>query len=729
MYKIFKGFHLVEAYHEFKKAKRLTKNQTVARCIKLAIAIIVALVLWFLPIDSYGIEGLTIIEQRLISIFIFATLMWIFEAIPAWTTSVLIVVLLLLSVSDSSLWLFTENIPTEELGKAVKYKSIMHCFADPIIMLFIGGFILAIAATKSGLDVLLARVMLQPFGTQSRYVLLGFILVTAVFSMFLSNTATAAMMLTFLTPVLKALPADGKGKIGLAMAIPVAANVGGMGTPIGTPPNAIALKYLNDPEGLNLNIGFGEWMSFMLPYTIVVLFIAWFILLRLFPFKQKNIELKIEGKAKKDWRSIVVYITFTITVLLWMFDKFTGVNSNVVAMIPVAVFCVTGIITKRDLEEISWSVLWMVAGGFALGVALQETGLAKHMIEAIPFETWPPVLMIVGSGLICYAMANFISHTATAALLVPILAIAGSSMRENLSSLGGVETLLIGVAIGSSLAMILPISTPPNAIALKYLNDPEGLNLNIGFGEWMSFMLPYTIVVLFIAWFILLRLFPFKQKNIELKIEGKAKKDWRSIVVYITFTITVLLWMFDKFTGVNSNVVAMIPVAVFCVTGIITKRDLEEISWSVLWMVAGGFALGVALQETGLAKHMIEAIPFETWPPVLMIVGSGLICYAMANFISHTATAALLVPILAIAGSSMRENLSSLGGVETLLIGVAIGSSLAMILPISTPPNALAHATGMIEQKDMEKVGIIMGIVGLILGYSMLVILGSNGIL
>lgn len=497
MYKIFKGFHLVEAYHEFKKARRLTKNQTVARCIKLAIAMTVALVLWFLPIDSYGIEGLTIIEQRLISIFIFATLMWIFEAIPAWTTSVLIVVLLLLSVSDSSLWLFTENIPTEELGKAVKYKSIMHCFADPIIMLFIGGFILAIAATKSGLDVLLARVMLQPFGTQSRYVLLGFILVTAVFSMFLSNTATAAMMLTFLTPVLKALPADGKGKIGLAMAIPVAANVGGMGTPIGTPPNAIALKYLNDPEGLNLNIGFGEWMSFMLPYTIVVLFIAWFILLRLFPFKQKNIELKIEGKAKKDWRSIVVYITFTITVLLWMFDKFTGVNSNVVAMIPVAVFCVTGIITKRDLEEISWSVLWMVAGGFALGVALQETGLAKHMIEAIPFETWPPVLMIVGSGLICYAMANFISHTATAALLVPILAIAGSSMRENLSSLGGVETLLIGVAIGSSLAMILPISTPPNALAhatgMIEQKDMEKVGIIMGI---VGLILGYSMLVI-----------------------------------------------------------------------------------------------------------------------------------------------------------------------------------------------------------------------------------------
>ena len=485
MYKIFHGFHLVEAYQDLKKAKRLAKNQTVARCIKLTIAITLSLILWFLPIDTFGIEGLTVIEQRLISIFIFATLMWVFEAVPAWTTSVLIVVLLLLTVSDSSLWFLTQNTPAEELGQTVKYKSILHCFADPIIMLFIGGFILAIAATKSGLDVLLARVMLRPFGTQSRYVLLGFILVTAVFSMFLSNTATAAMMLTFLTPVLKALPADGKGKIGLAMAIPVAANVGGMGTPIGTPPNAIALKYLNDPEGLNLNIGFGEWMSFMLPYTIIVLFIAWFILLRLFPFKQKSIELQIEGEAKKDWRSIVVYI------------KFTGVNSNVVAMIPVAVFCITGVITKRDLEEISWSVLWMVAGGFALGVALQETGLAKHMIEAIPFSTWPPVLMIVGSGLICYAMANFISHTATAALLVPILAIAGISMRENLSSLGGVETLLIGVAIGSSLAMILPISTPPNALAhatgMIQQKDMEKVDIIMGI---IGLILGYTMLII-----------------------------------------------------------------------------------------------------------------------------------------------------------------------------------------------------------------------------------------
>lgn len=153
MYKIFRGFPLVEAYQDLKKAKRLAESQAVARCIKLVIAITISLTLWLLPTEAFGISNLTIIEQRLISIFIFATLMWVFEAVPAWTTSVLIVVLLLLTVSDSSLWLFVQGIPTEELGQTVKYKSIMHCFADPIIMLFIGGFILAIAATKSNLDV------------------------------------------------------------------------------------------------------------------------------------------------------------------------------------------------------------------------------------------------------------------------------------------------------------------------------------------------------------------------------------------------------------------------------------------------------------------------------------------------------------------------------------------------------------------------------------------------
>ena len=464
MFKRFHGSHLMEALQRRKLQKLMSTEFLASRLTKILIASITMIVLWAIPTTSFGIEGLTLVEQRVIAIFAFATLMWVFNAIPAWTTSTFVVVLLLFATSDSSLWFFRDGIDPEVLGKLTSYKSLMACFADPIIMLFIGGFIIAIAATKTGLDVKLAKVMLKPFGTQSKYVLLGFITVTAVFSMFLSNTATAAMMLTFLAPVLKALPADGKGKIGLALAIPVAANIGGMGTPIGTPPNAIALKYMSE---IGIEIGFGQWMLFMIPFTLLLLFLAWVMLLKMFPFKAKEINLNIEGELKKDWRSWVVYITFICTVLLWVLDKATGVNANVVAMLPVGVCAIIGVLTKRDLEGISWSVLWMVAGGFALGVGLQETGLAQTLIDAIPFGSWPALVMVVGSGRICYAMANFISHTATASLLVPILAAVGASaaVSANLVPLGGVSTLLVGVAIGSSLGMVLPISTPPNAIA------------------------------------------------------------------------------------------------------------------------------------------------------------------------------------------------------------------------------------------------------------------------
>ena len=459
MFKIFPGYDLVESYHKWKKAHR-TDDKTVSRAIRLIIAAVVALLIWCLPVENW-IDGLTIIQKRTLAIFIYAILMWLFEAVPAWTTSVMVVVLLLFTTSNSSL-VFFENAAPEALGTQTSYKSLLHCFADPIIMLFIGGFVLAIAASKTGLDLFLARVMLKPFGKNPKWVLLGFLMVTGVFSMFLSNTATAAMMLTFLGPVLKALPADGKGKSALALAIPIAANVGGMGTPIGTPPNAIALKYMSE---IGIEIGFGQWMLFMIPFTLLLLFLAWVMLLKLFPFKAKEINLNIEGELKKDWRSVVVYITFICTVLLWVLDKATGVNANVVAMLPVGVCAIIGVLTKRDLEEISWSVLWMVAGGFALGVGLQETGLAQTLIDVIPFGSWPALIMVIGSGLICYAMANFISHTATASLLVPILAVVGASVAGNLAPLGGVSTLLVGVAIGSSLGMVLPISTPPNAIA------------------------------------------------------------------------------------------------------------------------------------------------------------------------------------------------------------------------------------------------------------------------
>ena len=301
----------------------------------------------------------------------------------------------------------------------------MAIFADPVIMLFIGGFILAIAAGKTGIDAHLAKVLLKPFGSKSENVLLGFLLITGLFSMFVSNTATAAMMLTFLAPMFKQLP----------------------------------------PEGLNLGIGFGEWMMFMFPLVVVLLLLSWCIIKKLYPFTQKTIELKIEGELKHNFKTKVVIVTFILTVALWLLDSVSGINSYTVALVPFMIFSLTGVIDRRDLEEINWSVIWMVAGGFALGYALNGSGLAKQAVSSIPFGDFSPLVILVLACLICYALSNFISNSATAALLMPILTVVCLAMGDKLNVIGGTPTVLISVAVAASSAMVLPISTPPNALA------------------------------------------------------------------------------------------------------------------------------------------------------------------------------------------------------------------------------------------------------------------------
>ena len=220
------------------------KKFNVKYCVLLPIVLIVTIFLWAVPVSFYGIDALTVVQQRVIALFVFAALMWIFEIIPNWTTSLLVIVISLLTVSDKGIGFFCDP----KFGQLVGFKSIMSAFADPVVMLFMGGFVLAIMAEKYGLDVTLARFLLKPFGTKPKMVLLGFLLVIAVFSMFMSNTATAAMMLAFLAPVLAALPSDDKGKIGLALSIPIAANLGGIGTPIGTPPTPRRTSSLPRPR-------------------------------------------------------------------------------------------------------------------------------------------------------------------------------------------------------------------------------------------------------------------------------------------------------------------------------------------------------------------------------------------------------------------------------------------------------------------------------------------------
>ncbi|MDO4496803.1 MAG: SLC13 family permease [Bacteroidales bacterium] len=480
MFKNFRGHNLVKSYQKDKLKKRFKG----LGYMKAVIAAIVAIIIALLPTAAFGIEGLNAVQQRVIAIFVFAAIMWLTEAIPSWCMSVLIIVIMLCTISSAPLACFKGV----EGAIYVPYKSIMACFADPTILLFIGGFVLAIALTKTGIDVVLAKKLLSPFGNKPANVLFGFIVVTAIFSAFVSNTATAAMMLAFLTPVLRAMPEGSKDRTALALAIPLGANIGGIATPIGTPPNTIVLGYLS--EVLGVSISFGEWMIKMVPFVLILLVAGWMLLRVMFPFQQKEINLKIEGELHVTHQTWIVIATFAVTIFLWCFGKIDGVydlglNTNIVALIPVAAFAVTGVLTKHDLEEINWSVLWMVAGGFALGVALNTTELSKVLVASIPFGQWSPLLVMIISGIVCFGFSNFISHSAAASLLVPVLGVvAGAMVGAGTLTEGGVSTMLIGVAIASSVSMILPISTPPNAIAHStgFIKQSEMMQVGIIMG-------------------------------------------------------------------------------------------------------------------------------------------------------------------------------------------------------------------------------------------------------
>lgn len=466
------------------------KNFNIRTYILAPLTVAVVLFMWFVPASFFGIDGLTVVQQRTIAIFCYAALMWMFEVIPAWATSVSSIVFLLLAVSN-------KGLTNPEMGSLVNFRELMAAFADPIIMLFLGGFVLAITASKVGLDVVLARVLLKPFGTNPKWVLLGFLTLISVMSMFMSNTATAAMMLAFLAPVLRTLPVDGGGRVSLAMAIPIAANIGGLGTPIGTPPNAIAIGQLS---AMDINIGFAAWMVRFVPIVVIMILFAWWLLQFLFPFKAKDVKIVInpDEHHEMDWKFWVVTVTFIATILLWMTGELTHLNSNVVALIPFAVFALTGVFTRDDFSKIDWHVLWMVAGGFAIGTALNKTGLAAALVESIPFGSWSAIAVLIIAGVLGWLLSNFISHSSAANLLVPILAVVGTAMSEQLGAFGGVTTLLVCVAASTSFAMLLPISTPPNAIAcstgLIKTNDMVKVGLIIGL---VGVALSYAVLLLF----------------------------------------------------------------------------------------------------------------------------------------------------------------------------------------------------------------------------------------
>jgi sodium-dependent dicarboxylate transporter 2/3/5 len=415
------------------------------------VGLVLGAIVFVLP---YVIEfdGLSVAGHRALSVFLLAIVFWVTEAIPLYATAALIIFLQILLISDQALFALPESF------EAPSYTEFYATLANPVLMLFLGGFFLADGAAKYKLDRSMASVLLRPFGVSPRYILLGLMLITAAFSMFMSNTATTATLMAVVLPVIAGLDIDDKLRTALALSIPIAANVGGIGTPVGTPPNAIALGGLGDA---GISVSFVEWMVMAVPMMIVLLLFSWWLLIKLFPAKTDTVHLNIKADFDRSRGAQIFYVTFAVTVLLWLTEPIHGIKSTIVGFLPVVVLLATRVFSSKELRSVQWHILWLVAGGIALGLGVSSSGLDVWLIDLVSWDRVPGWLVAGLLALTALVMSTVISNSAAANLLIPI------GLTLALSGAVPLDPIQVGffIAIGASLAMALPISTPPNAIA------------------------------------------------------------------------------------------------------------------------------------------------------------------------------------------------------------------------------------------------------------------------
>ncbi len=402
--------------------------------------------------------GLSLPGHLALSIFLMAAVFWMFETIPIYSTSILVILLEVLLLSAEGVITFAP----ESGYDPVPFSQFVATLANPIIILFMGGFVLADAAVKYNFDKNMTRILLKPFGTSPAMIMFGLMAVTAILSAFMSNTATTAMMVTVIIPILAKMEMTDPARISIALSIPFAANIGGVATPIGTPPNAVVIAALNQQ---GMNIEFGSWMLYAAPLALIMLAFAWFLLLKLHPPALKSIPLEMKGEWKTSTKAWILYVVFGVTVVLWVTESLHGIQSSMVALIPVAVLTLTQAFEKDDIRNLPWEVLWLIAGGISLGIAMKETGLADWIVGSIGWEQMSYLVLLSVFAFVSILMSNFLSNTVTASLLIPL----GITLATSGIVGGPAGTLIIGliIALSTSFAMVLPISTPPNAIAVS----------------------------------------------------------------------------------------------------------------------------------------------------------------------------------------------------------------------------------------------------------------------
>ncbi|MFV0430672.1 MAG: SLC13 family permease [Alphaproteobacteria bacterium] len=413
-----------------------------------------------------------------LGIVAFAAFLWISEAIPAYAVSMMVIGLNIFLLSYTgyggtkglNIFGMGDILTSDGLkpAAALNFSQYLLPWASNLMWLFIAGFMLAEALTSTKLDLKFARLILNAVGSKPINVLLGAMGVTFVLSMFMSNTATAAMMIALMASFVRTLPKGEPFAKALFLGIPVAANVGGMGTIIGTPPNGIAVEALSK-EGIQID--FLTWMYIGLPVALALFVIGFAAVWIWYHPNIKVFEIEFEEEKplppdateeeiaivqQKNIERFITLVTFGLTVFLWITGKVHGLSTYVVSLIPIIVFGSTSIVDAKGFRKLPWDVLMLLAGGLSMGVAIEQTGLGLWMSGLVPegVDPWMTFAFVI---ILAIVMSNLLSNTVTASILIPI--------SITMFPFEGLVSHIAPIALVCSAAMFLPISTPPNAVA------------------------------------------------------------------------------------------------------------------------------------------------------------------------------------------------------------------------------------------------------------------------
>jgi sodium-dependent dicarboxylate transporter 2/3/5 len=272
----------------------------------------------------------------------------------------------------------------------------------------------------------------------------------------MSNTATTALMLALVAPILAQIPAGDPFRKAVILAVPLSANVAGMSTPIASPPNAIAVSYLAREDAA---VTFLQWMLIAGPIVLVLLGVIWWWLLRRYPPAAAVWRLEFTS-APLSGQGAWVLTVACVTVIIWVTEPWHGVRAAIAAMLPVTLFFATAVISREDVNSLDWDVLILIAGGLSLGYSLQVTGMDERLATLVAGDA-PDVARLALLGFATLGLGTFFSNTAIASMLMPVAVIAAGTATGGLD----VTSYALTIALVASLSMALPVSTPPNAMA------------------------------------------------------------------------------------------------------------------------------------------------------------------------------------------------------------------------------------------------------------------------